>query len=227
MNPGRVPFDTADVVARRRVHQSRDSLPNLLAALGEALASLRVLLVTRPATNDPAAVLQFCRDNRPRQLERTRFVSHRLEESRAKVDVAVGRSVHVETDGTAPAQGGDAYAPAYTCIQCLHGDLCPAQYDYGVDRLERDASVPFGRRNHQRTAPVLDPSAVVANVQGAQIAHPNTTLDRYRRTLCVELASSGKQWCKSWHSLHRSSFTAAGNSPVRSCRRMVSMATST
>ena len=144
VNSGGVPFDTAYVVARHRVNQPRDPLPNLFATVGEALAAYRVLLVTRPAANDPPAVLQLRRDNSPRQLQRAGVVHDRLEEGFAEVDVAGGRATYEEANGAAPAQGRDAHTPLYTCIQCLHGDLRPAQHDYRVDRLERDTLAPFG-----------------------------------------------------------------------------------
>ncbi len=144
VNPGCIPFDAAHGVARHRISQSRNSLPDLLAPVGESLACRRIPFVTRPAADDPSAVLQFCRHNSPRQLERAGFIHNRIEESGAKVNVAVGGAAHEETHGTAPVQGRDAYAPSHTCIQCLHGDLRPAQYHQCVDRLERDTLAPIG-----------------------------------------------------------------------------------
>ena len=144
MDPGGIPFDAAYVIARDRVDESCDPLPNLVTTLGEASPGRRLLLVARPAANDPAAVLQLRRNNRPRQIECSRIVRHRFEECRAQVDVAAACPVHPEAHGATSAQGRDAYAPAHTCIQRLHGDLRPAQNDHRIDRLERDALAPLG-----------------------------------------------------------------------------------
>ena len=46
VNPGGVSLDTPDMVACRRVRQTRDPLPDPFAAVGEPLAARRILLVT-------------------------------------------------------------------------------------------------------------------------------------------------------------------------------------
>ena len=95
------------------------------------------------------------------------------------MDVAIGRTVHDETDAAAPVQGRDANSPTHTRIQRLHGDLRTAQHHHRIKRLQRDTSAPFGGCHRQRSSPMLDPRAMIANVKGIQVAHPNTTPDMY------------------------------------------------
>ena len=92
----------------------------------------------------------------------------------------------------------------------------PPHHDKRVDRFKRNPLTALRRGHHQGPPAMSHASAVIPHVDGAQVAHRKTTFSMYRFTLRGALDSSGRQWCKSWHSLHRASLGASGNSTVSS-----------
>ena len=94
VNPGCVSLDTPQMITCRCALQTCDPLPDLFATVGEPLAPRHVFLVSRPRADDLPAVLQFRRDNRPRQLQRAGIVPDCLEQSCANVNVAVGSAIY-------------------------------------------------------------------------------------------------------------------------------------
>ena len=96
-------------------------------------------------------------------------------------------------DGPAHLERGHANAAAHARVERLRGDLRAAQHNQSVNGFERNPLTALRRRHQQRPTAMLHAGTMIPDVNGAQVAHPNTTLAMYRFTLRGVLVSSGRQ----------------------------------
>ena len=205
------------MVGSVRARQPIDAFPDLRAPVCELFRRDQVLFVPGPSADDPAAVLDLCRDYRLGHRQRPCVVHGRAELCRSQVHVPVGGAVDDEPDSPAHLKRCYANAATHACIERLRRDLGATQHDKGVNRFKRNPLTALRRRHEQGSPTVLHARTVVPHVDSVQVAHRKTTLSMYRFTLRGALERSGRQWCRSWHSVHRASLGASGNSNVSSC----------
>ena len=90
--------------------------------------------------------------------------------------VPTGPALDDEPDGSTHLECRDANAVAHARFERLCRDLSATQKDDRVDCLERDSLTTLRQAHQQRAPAVLHAGAVISNVDGAQVAHSNTTL---------------------------------------------------
>ena len=152
----------------------------------------------------------------PGHRQRARVVHRHVKLRGAQVHIPAGGAADDEPNSPAHPERGYANAATHTRIEGLRRDLRAPQHDKCVNRFKRNPLTALGRRHHQGAPAMPHAGTMIPHIDGAQIAHRKTMLSMYRFTLRGALDSSGRQWCRSWHSLHRASLGASGNSNLSS-----------